>query len=120
MTMRTLLTVSVAVLVVAAGTASSATAAPTGGARTNCGTIKAAARTWLVLANGLTCRDAGALIRQLAPRVHGAGGPPFSLGTHMGMRCIATSLPSGASINTSRSTVGPSAYFTSASSTSPC
>ncbi|HZT45498.1 MAG TPA: hypothetical protein VFA24_04895 [Gaiellaceae bacterium] len=79
-----------AIAVAAAGTAAAATDAAT----RNCGTTRAAGRTWSVLATGVSCPVAAGLVRGLAAKYDGGGLAP--LGTPMKMRCLGTSGAGGA------------------------
>jgi hypothetical protein len=70
----------------------SATAAGTAGAASSrtavlrgCGTVAGAGRTWQVIAAGVGCADAKALVRKLIPMVPASG--VVRLGTYLTMSC---------------------------------
>jgi hypothetical protein len=81
------------VSLVAVAAVAVATSSATSAAARQCGTTPAAARTWSVLATGVSCRDAAALVRRLAEKYR--GGSAATLGTQMKMRCLGTSDPRG-------------------------
>jgi hypothetical protein len=92
MIIRTI-TAAAAAAAIAAGAASAGTS--THAAFRMCGTIPIAGKSWVVVARGVPCTDARALIRKLAA-LPGSGSrcsihaiaPCVYPGTYLGMRCL--------------------------------